>query len=308
MKREIATLVFFALIIWPLSAVTNGGAAEGKENTEKKESTKKKELTSQEIAENPSLFKGKWTANKIAEITEDKYDGDTMKSKITMVLINSKGKKRTRVMKSYRKDFGENLKDKRLATIFVEPADIRNTAFLNYEYDDDDVEEESWLYLPALRKVKRLSASDKSDAFMGSDFSYNDFKTNHREYWNYKMISKSAVIDGEDCWVIEGHPKVGKEKKVRDETGCLKIKLWIQKKTFTKVRGQFWLIKGGRVKLFKATDIKKINGVWFAMNQKMVTTKKGRVEHSTILKYSDVVYNEEISSDFLTPHGIESGR
>ena len=141
---------------------------------------------------------------------------------------------------------------------------------------------------------------------MGSDFSYNDLKTNHREYWNYQFIKKSEIIDGEDCWVIEGTPREDKLAKVRDETGYKKTRIWVQKSNFTKVRGQFWLLKGNRVKLYKATNYEKIDGVWTPLLQQMVTTKNNRVEHATTLRYSDVQYNVEISDSFLTPYGIES--
>jgi outer membrane lipoprotein-sorting protein len=290
-----------------LCVLINIGLAKAVEQVADTNSKQETVLTSNDIANDPTLYKGAWTANKIAEITEDKYDGDTLTVDVTMVLISSRGDKRIRRMKSYRKDLGVNLKDNHLVSIFVEPADIRNTAFLNYEYDDEAKSEEAWLYLPALRKVKRLSPSDKSDAFMGSDFSYNDLKTNHREYWNYKIISESEIVDGEDCWVIEGNPRPEKAQQIKDETGYLKTQLWIQKKTFTKVRGKFWTIKGKKVKLYKAADIKRIDGVWFPHFQQMVTTKKGRVEHSTIFKYSNTVFNDEIDDSFFTPHGIESG-
>lgn len=262
--------------------------------------------TIEQIAEDPSLFDESWDANKVVEIMEEKYDGDSSSSIITMTLKNSRGQERTRTMRSYRKDVGADLKDERMSTVFLKPDDIQDTTFLNYEYDNEAKEEESWLYLPSLKKSKRLSASDKSDAFMGSDFSYNDLKTNHREYWNYQFIKKSEIIDGEDCWVIEGTPREDKLAKVRDETGYKKTRIWVQKSNFTKVRGQFWLLKGNRVKLYKATNYEKIDGVWTPLLQQMVTTKNNRVEHATTLHYSDVQYNVEISDSFLTPYGIES--
>ncbi|OVE81513.1 hypothetical protein BVY04_03075 [bacterium M21] len=265
-------------------------------------------MTPEEIAENPTAYKGEWTANKVAEVTEEKYDGDTSISDVSMVLINARQQKRVRQMRMFRKDMGDNLRDERTSTFFLSPADIRNTAYLSYEYDEEAKEEESWLYLPALKKVKRLSASDKADPFMGSDFAYNDLKANHREYWNYSFVSESEMLDGKECWVIEGTPRPDRLQKVEDETGYLKTRLWIRKDCFVKVKGMFWVRKGRRLKYFKASDIKKIDGVWTPMVLQMVTTKNNRVEHSTVMKFTKVSYNKPIEDNFLTPHGIESGR
>jgi len=265
------------------------------------------EPTPEEIAENPSLFKGEWTANKIAEITEEKYAGHSQISEVTMVMINAREQQRIRKMRIYRKDYGEELRDERTYTKFLEPADVRGTGYLGYEYDDDTREEESWLYMPALKKVKRLSASDKSDSFMGSDFSFNDLKSNHREYWDYTFISESEMVDGKECWVIQGNPRPGMLDRIRDETGYQKTQLWIRKDNFTKVKGKFWLLKGNRVKYMSAEDIEKIDNVWTPLTLKMVTTKKGRVEHSTVMKFTKVEYNKVIEDGFLTSHGIASG-
>ncbi|MCP3677020.1 MAG: outer membrane lipoprotein-sorting protein, partial [Deltaproteobacteria bacterium] len=116
---------------------------------------------------------------------EEKENGSTQISDSTMILINAKGQKRIRRMKVYRKDFGETLKDERSITFFLSPADIKNTTYLSYDYDDGDKDDDSWLYLPSLKKVKRLASFDKSDAFPGSDFTYTAIASSKRHFWNY---------------------------------------------------------------------------------------------------------------------------
>ncbi|MDZ7774254.1 MAG: outer membrane lipoprotein-sorting protein [Bacteroidales bacterium] len=98
-------------------------------------------------------------------------DGDDRHGKLTMTLINSRGNQRIREIKQFDKDFGEE--DKKIM-FFISPADVRNTSFMNWSYDDPAKDDDQWIYLPALGKVKRISSDSKDDYFMGSDFTYDD--------------------------------------------------------------------------------------------------------------------------------------
>ncbi|MCP3676117.1 MAG: outer membrane lipoprotein-sorting protein, partial [Deltaproteobacteria bacterium] len=238
---------------------------------------------------------------------EEKENGSTQISDSTMILINAKGQKRVRHMKVYRKDFGENLKDERSITFFLSPADIKNTTYLSYDYDDGDKDDDSWLYLPSLKKVKRLASSDKSDAFLGSDFTFTDITSSKRHFWNYTILSDKEMVDGKECWLVEGTPKEEIRKKVIRETGYTKVNIWISKDNFVKVKGKFWIKRGKRIKFFKATDVEKIDDIWTTKTQQMVTTKAGRVEHSTIMTLNNVTYNEEIDDTFFTTQRMERG-
>lgn len=247
------------------------------------------------------------TADKLVTKSEEKYNGNTQISQLTMVLINAKGNKRVRRMESYRKDFGDNLKDEKSIYFFEYPDDIKDTSYMNYDWQQDNIDDDSWLYLPALKKVKRLAAADKSDAFLGSDFTYTDIKTSKRQYWDYTYISKSEMIDGHECWVVEGLPKKGNEEKVRRETGYSKVHIWIRKDNLVKIQGTFWALKGMKIKYFKATDIEKIDGIWTAKTNQMSTTKKGRLEHTTVIRLDDVVYDKEVDDSYFTPQKMKRG-
>ena len=86
---------------------------------------------------------------------------------------------------------------------FTSPADIKGTAVLTIENDGDD---DIWVYLPALKKVRRLAASNKKDAFVGTDFSYGDVLGHRVEDWNQKFVRKDT-LDGKPVIVIESTPK-----------------------------------------------------------------------------------------------------
>ncbi len=108
------------------------------------------------------------------------------KSKMTMKLINAKGQTRIRQMKS--KSLELEGGDKSLME-FLSPADVKGTKFLNYEHAKKD--DDQWLYLPALKRVKRISSKNKSGAFMGSEFSYEfyHFYIHHLLICNQKNMN-----------------------------------------------------------------------------------------------------------------------
>ncbi len=252
-------------------------------------------------------FAEQLAANDIVYKAEEKYDGNTQISDSSMLLIDAAGNKRLRKMKSFRQDFGDNMKDQKTVYFFEYPEDIKDTSYLNFDWQKEDLDDDSWLYLPALKKVKRLAASDKSDAFLGSDFTYTDIKTDKRQYWDYTFLKESDVVDGHDCWLLEGLPKKGNEEKVRKETGYSKVHLWVRKDNFVKVQGTFWVLKGKKIKYFKATDIEEVDGIWTAKTNQMSTTKHGRVEHTTILKMDSVVYDKEVDESYFTPQKMKRG-
>ena len=121
---------------------------------------------------------------------DERYDGDTSSSEMTMILIDKRNNQRVRKIKGFTKDYG---KDEKSINFFLSPADVRNTAFLTYDWDDENKEDDNWLYLPALRKIKRISSGNKKDSFMGSDFSYADMNGLEITDWQYRFVKTSDV-------------------------------------------------------------------------------------------------------------------
>ena len=104
------------------------------------------------------------TGEEIAQKVHDRDEGDNSTSKMKMTLVDKNGKKRVRELKTFTKDKGE---DKLKLMFFLTPADVKNTAFLTYDYEDSNKDDDQWLYLPELQKVKRIASSDKSFSFYG---------------------------------------------------------------------------------------------------------------------------------------------
>jgi Outer membrane lipoprotein-sorting protein len=253
----------------------------------------------------PSLFaQSDLIASQVIEKMDTRDNGITRTSDITMILINKNKQQRIRKIKNISKDYG---KDTKGIIFFLSPADVKNTAYMSFDFDDNNKEDDSWLYLPALKKVKRIASSDKSGSFMGSDFSYSDINGITIEDWDYKFIKKSLLVDGVDTWVIQGLPRADKKEKILDETGYLKSLTWIRKDNFMIVKAKYWVKKGRKIKYLKVEDITKTDNIWTSYKMTMVTTVKGKIEHTSLLKFSNVQYNTEIDDSYFTTRNMERG-
>ncbi len=114
------------------------------------------------------------SGREIMEKVNARDEGDRSKGEMEMILIDKKGKKRIRKLKTFGR---KNGKDNLSLMFFLSPADVKNTGFLTYDYNESGKDDDQWLYLPALRKTKRIVAGDKSGSFMGSDLNYSDMTT-----------------------------------------------------------------------------------------------------------------------------------
>ena len=252
----------------------------------------------------PSITAAELTAKEVMQKADDRDTGKSSIAESLMILIDKRGNQRIRHTKLFSKEYG---KDTKSVSYFLSPADVKNTAFLSYDWDDESKEDDSWLYLPALRKVKRIASSNKSGSFMGSDFSYADIEGVNIEDYVYKFVKKSEMVDGQDTWVIESKPKNDRKKAIIKKTGYLKAQLWIRKDIFMMIKGKFWVKKGKKIKFLTASDIEKIDGIWTAKKLQMVTTKKGRKLHATVLQQKSVSYNQDVKDDMFTTQRIQRG-
>ena len=241
------------------------------------------------------------TAAQIMKKESDRYTGDSQSSKSTLTLIDKKGRERVRNLKLFSI---ENSEVEKAVIYFMTPADVKGTAYMSFDWTDEAKEDEAWLYLPALEQVNRVAASDESGSFMGSDFSYFDVNGTDYEDFHYTLVKDSDPVNGKDCWVIESTPK---DKSIIKKTGYLKSKSWVQKDTFMVVRGEIQLKKGKKTKYFSANTIEQIDGIWTVTEMQMITTRKGKKEHASVLKFSDVQYNTKVDESQFTTQAIQRG-
>jgi hypothetical protein len=242
-------------------------------------------------------------AREIMQKVYDREDGNNAVMDMEMLLIDSKGDQRQRVVKSWRRDAGQQGKDTETIMFFVEPADVKNTGFLTYDYDDSAKDDDQWLYLPALKKTKRIASSDKSSSFMGTDFTYADMTERDINNYSYTLL-KEDVVEGSKVWVIESVPANDKE---REETGYSKSVAFVRQDNFVVVRGVSILQTGGKVKYMEIRKLEQIDGIWVGTETVMTTKKDKTVEHQTVLKSRNIQFNQPLQNDFFTTRRLEQG-
>lgn len=210
----------------------------------------------------------------IAEAVQAQDDGFIdSESNMTMTLINRAGdqsvrKIRTRVLEVS----GDG--DKSL-TIFDEPADIKGTASLTYSHATEP--DEQWLYLPALKRVKRISSKNKSGPFMGSEFAFEDISSQEVEKYTYTYLEETE-LDGIPVHRIEAKPAY-------KHSGYSRLINYIDKEKLVAVRVEYFDRKNSALKTLTLSDFKKYQDrFWRPHRMEMNNQQTGK---STILEWSD---------------------
>lgn len=216
----------------------------------------------------------------------------------TFTLTNKNGQQRVR------KTFGTtklqaNGVDNMRMTRFLAPADIKGTVSLLIENSDRD--DDMWIYLPALKKVRRMVASEKKSSFVGTDFSYGDVIGHKVNEWNHQLVREEPV-DGIACYVIESTPKT---PAVKANTGYSKRVGWIRKDSLLTQKGELYDETGELWKRIGFVGWKLVdpaNGRWSADELNAQDLQSG---HSTVIKIENLKVNQGIKDDYFTTRYME---
>ena len=234
------------------------------------------------------------------ERVDARNDGDRQVQDMQMLLIDKNGNNRTRKLRTWRRDVGEDVQS---IFFFLAPADVKDTGFLTYDYDDPDRDDDQWLYLPALKKTKRIATGDKSGSFMGSDFSYADLTERNLEHYDYKLL-KEDVLDGVKVWHVEAIPNTPKEI---EETGYTKVLYVVRQDNDVMVRAISWLQSGGRMKYYQVKKLEQIEGIWVATESQMDTRVANTTLHKTVLQLENVHFDQPMDESRFSVRQLEKG-
>ncbi len=236
----------------------------------------------------------------VVEKINARDDGRYVSRQLVMELIDSGGSTRTRITRSFRVYEGE---DKKIAIYFERPRNVRDTAFLTFDYAASGEEDDQWLYLPALRKVRRISGSDRGDYFMGTDFTYDDMKLDGKiavQEYDFNTIGRD-VADGIPCLLLQSTAKseeIARELGYSRTVSCVDEEIWIARRT------DYWDTQGNHIKTLHIREIAKVSGIWTPQLLVMENHKTG---HKTVFRISDVVYKEQMERDVFSKAAIRRG-
>jgi hypothetical protein len=251
----------------------------------------------------PGLCADDPEARAIMQRVDAREDGDNQTADMEMILIDRHGAERVRKIASFSKDRGP---DTLRLMFFVHPADVKDTAFLTVDYDDPQHDDDQWLYLPALRKTKRIATTDKSGSFMGSDLNYADMADRELEDYDYHFYEKGReqTFDGVKTWAIWATPR---SKKVVAKTGYTKELAFIRQDNDFIIRSIHWVENSADLKYMMVKRLEKIDGIWVA-NELHVTRKTGKqVVHKTIIKLDQIRFNQDLDETLFSVRQMEKG-
>lgn len=214
----------------------------------------------------------------------DRTDNGFGDSKVSAVMIlrNAAGQETRRELSfSTLEKVDESVGDKSLV-IFESPRDVEGTALLSHAkiLDPDN----QWLFLPALKRVKRISSANKSGAFVGSEFAFEDFTVTELNKFTYSYIGEEEV-DGVMMDVIERFPRY-------EKSGYTKQKSWVDQVDFQARKVEFYDRKGALLKTLTLSDYKNYDGIWRAQKFTMDNHQSGK---QTELNYGEYSFKNGLS-------------
>jgi len=215
-----------------------------------------------------------------------------------MTIIDGKGRERVREIAAVTKLYDNGETEKRLIR-FLAPADVKGTGLLTYDYEQKD--DDMWLFMPALRKTRRIVSSEKAKNFMGSEFSYADMSPPVLNDFNYTMVGDSEA-EGVACWEIEIIPV---DDDVADENGFSKRVVHIAKDTSVIRRAIYYDLDG---ELHKELNIKEVremdpeNHKYRLIHMIMVNKQNDR---KSILKVNEIRFSPDVKDDYFTTRYLE---
>lgn len=230
------------------------------------------------------------------EIIQKVYNrsvGDDQTAELTMTLINSRGDQRVRKIKQFVKNFSN---DEKKIMFFISPADVRNTSFMSWSYDEEGKDDDQWIYLPALKRVKRISSDSKSDYFMGSDFTYDDLGDRHPADDTHKLL-REETVNGENCYVVESIPK-------EEEYMYAKTITWVIKYKWIGLKKEFYDEDEELLKTLTVKKYEKIIDYWTILSSEMFNVQK---EHTTKMELANVELDTGIPSNKFTERMMKRG-
>lgn len=239
-------------------------------------------------------------ARAIMQKVEDRDEGDHRTADMEMVLIDKRGKERLRKLSTFTKEMGP---DTYRLMFFIHPADVKDTAFLTYDYDAPDHDDDQWLYLPALRKTKRIATSDKSGSFMGSDLNYSDMTDRELEDYDY-YLKKEMAVRGHKVWLIESIPRT---QEVIEETGYTKSLIFVRQDNYVVVRGVNWVHNKNYLKYMDVVELKQIDGIWVSTEMHVFKKQGKKKLHKTILRWQNIKFNQGLDDTLFTTRRMEAG-
>ena len=233
----------------------------------------------------------------LAIATEADHRGDgygDSSSTMQMILRNRHGEESKREIRNKSLE-GKGDGDKSMI-VFDQPKDVSGTALLTFTHKQGD--DDRWLYLPAVKRVKRIASSNKSGPFMGSEFAYEDLGSQEPEKYTYKWLRDEA-LDGKDCFVFERYPK-------DTDSGYTRQVVWMDKAEYRPFKIEYYDRKQSLLKTLVLADYGHyLDKYWRPGKLDMVNHQTGK---STTLLFSNYKFRSGLKDRDFDQNALQNAR
>ena len=215
-------------------------------------------------------------------------------SDVKMILKNKQGQESTREIRS--KTLEVDGDGDKSMTIFDKPNDVKGTALLSFTHKQGP--DDQWLYLPALKRTKRIASDNKSGPFMGSEFAFEDIASQEVEKYTYKFL-RDDTLDGMEVFVFERYP-------VDKKSGYTRQIVWLDKANYKERKIEFYDRKNSLLKTLLLTDYHQyLDKFWRAHNMYMENHQTGK---STSLLQSNYQYRSGLTDRDFDKNALKRAR
>ncbi len=215
----------------------------------------------------------------------------------TLTIIDRKGRERVRKISSASKTY-ENGTEKRIVK-FLFPADVKGTGMLIFDYEEKD--DDMWIYMPALRKTRRIVSKEKSKSFMGSEFSNADISTPALDDFTYKKLGEETV-DGVVCLKIELVPA---DEKRADDYGYSKKELFVGVDDFVARKAVFYDLNGELLKVLLARNIMALDEANGKFQAREIVISNVQNDRRSVMVFEKLINNPDVKEEYFTVRYLE---
>lgn len=233
------------------------------------------------------------TGEEIMRKSADREKAVTSSFTMKMTLINSSGNTRLRELSAYSKKYGA---EEKTVMIFLLPADVKGVGYLSFSYKESEKNDDRWLYMPAMKKSRRITGSSAQDNFMGTDFTYDDISGYKVEDYRHTLLAEEMEA-GKLCWKVESVPL--------KKSAYSKYISWIDKESLIQTKSEFYDPQGLLLKILTVSAIEKKDNIWTAGKMQMKNVQKN---HTTVIENIKIEFNKDIPDSYFRVSSLEEGK
>ena len=236
-----------------------------------------------------------------AELMEKNYQASRLSSSVSEAsfrLVSASGQERVRKTFGVTKLQSDGVANRRVIR-FLAPSDVRNTTTLLVENPGRD--DEIWVYLPALKKARRLASNNKKNSFVGTDLSFGDLVGHKAADWNHKIL-RAETLGGVAVTVVESTPKT---PEIASDSGYSKRVSWVGKENFVSLKVDFHDAGGALLKTLENSQLKLVDAALKKYQPMEIAVKNHQTGHATYLKMERFEANTQVAESYFVASYLE---